>query len=417
MPLEPTHETRDGVAMRTVVIQEEQQLPRVLRPILALDDFEAAARSHLPRPIFGYIAGYCETGASFQDNRRAFDELFFVPKCLCNVGQRSQSVRLFGKDYDHPFGIAPMGLSALAAFDGDVVLAQAARNHGSLAILSATSLTPLERVAAEAGSDWFQAYLPGEADRIDNMIDRVAAAGFKTFVLTVDVPVPANRENNVRNGFFTPMRPSARLAWQGLIHPRWLVGTAMRTLRERGMPHFENMDAFRGPPILSRNLTRAIGKRDQLSWDHIARMRDRWKGNLVLKGILSAQDAITAREHGVDGVIVSNHGGRQLDGAIAPIRILPEIADAVGNDLTVMLDSGIRRGTDVLKALALGAHFVFVGRPMLFAAAVQGTAGVLHAMDKLSDEIDRDMAMLGVDNCRKIGPEFLRVPGNFTLQR
>lgn len=380
----------------TTTTRQTRHVPRALRPILALDDFETAARRHLPRPIFGYVSGACETCASFRDNRNAFGDLSFVPRVLRNVGNRTQSVTLFGETFAHPFGIAPMGLSALAAYDGDVVLSQAANAGGILAILSATSLTPLERVAQEGGSRWFQAYLPGEPERIDAMVDRVAAAGFETFVLTADVPVAGNRENNVRNGFDAPLQPSARLAWQGMTHPSWLFGTALRTLRQRGMPHFENMDAFRGPPIVSRNLVRAIGKRDQLAWEHVARIRERWKGNLVLKGILSIEDAVLARDHGVDGIIVSNHGGRQLDGAIAPIRVLPGIADAVGNDLAVMLDSGIRRGSDVLKAIAAGAQFVFVGRPFLFAASVAGASGVTHAIDLLAAEIDRNMALLGI---------------------
>lgn len=389
----------------TTTTRQVRRVPRRLRPILALDDFEIAARRHLPRPIFGYVSGACETCASFRDNRDAFGELAFVPRALRNVGQRSQAVTLFGRTMSHPFGIAPMGLSALAACDGDVVLSQGANAAGSLAILSATSLTPLERVAQEGGSRWFQAYLPGEPDRIDAMVDRVAAAGFDTFVLTVDVPIAGNRENNVRNGFDAPLQPSARLAWQGITHPRWLWGTALRTLRERGMPHFENMDAFRGPPIVSRNLIRAIGKRDQLAWDHVARIRARWKGNLVLKGILSVPDALIARDHGVDGIIVSNHGGRQLDGAIAPIRALRAIADAVGDDMTVMLDSGVRRGSDVLKAMAAGARFVFVGRPFLFAAAVGGAPAVRHAFELLAAELDRNMALLGISRLEELATD------------
>jgi L-lactate dehydrogenase (cytochrome) len=382
-----------------------------LRGMLALDDFQSAAQKYLPRPIFGYVAGACETGTSFASNRSAFNAVDFVPRILRNVANRSQATSLLGVSYSHPFGICPMGLSALAAFDGDVVLADAARAAGIPAILSATSLTPLERVAKEAGSRWFQTYLPGENERIDAMVDRVAAAGFDTLVLTADVPIAGNRENNVRNGFDAPLRPSVNLAWQGITHPRWLFGTALRTLRERGMPHFENMDAFRGPPILSRNLTRAIGRRDQLAWEHVDRIRSRWTGKLVIKGILSADDAELARDHGADGIIVSNHGGRQLDGAVAPLKVLPDIAARVGDVIPVMLDSGVRRGTDVLKALALGAQFVFVGRPFLFAAAVYGRAGVTHAARLLAEEIDRDMALLGVKELGEMGRDLLRPDG------
>lgn len=407
MPINPP-----SVPARPLFVEERKarNVPPTLSGMLALDDFEAAARRHLPKPVFGYVAGACEMGLSFAENRRAFAEGSFVPRALRNVGSRSQATTLFGVPYAHPFGIAPMGLSALAAYDGDVVLARAAKASQIPAILSATSLTPLERVAEEAGSRWFQAYLPGEGERIDAMVDRVAAAGFETFVLTVDVPVASNRENDVRNGFTAPLQPSVALAWQGVSHPRWLFGTALRTLTQRGMPHFENMDAGRGPPIVSRNLVRALGKRDQLGWEHVQRIRSRWKGRLVLKGILSADDARLSREHGVDGIIVSNHGGRQLDGAVAPIRVLPEISAAAG-DMTVMLDSGVRRGTDVLKALSLGASFVFVGRPFLFAAARYGEAGVRHAAMLLAEEIDRDMALLGVSRLDELDPSLLRPAG------
>jgi len=225
-------------------------------------------------------------------------------------------------------------------------------------------------------------------------------------VVTVDIPVSANRENNVRTGFSTPLRPSLRLAWQGLTHPRWLFGVALRTLLAHGIPHFENSFATRGAPIISSNILRDFSARDHLSWAHIVRIRRQWRGALVIKGILSAEDAQQARALGVDGIIVSNHGGRQLDGAVAPLRVLPEIVAAAG-PMTVMMDSGVRRGSDALKALALGARCVFVGRPFNYAAALAGQTGVAHAIGLLRDEVDRNMAMLGVQACAELGPQHL----------
>jgi L-lactate dehydrogenase (cytochrome) len=184
-----------------------------------------------------------------------------------------------------------------------------------------------------------------------------------------------------------------RLAWESIIRPRWLFGMLLPTLWLHGMPHFENMG--RRVPLISRTGEREPGRRDKLAWKHLELMRRLWKGRLVVKGILDKDDARIARESGVDGIIVSNHGGRQLDGAVAPLRVLPEIAAQAGG-MTVMMDSGVRRGTDVLKALALGAQFVFIGRPFLFAAAVAGEAGVRHAVKLLHDEIDRDMALIGI---------------------
>ena len=281
-------------------------------------------------------------------------------------------------------------------------------------ILSAASLIRLEEVRAACPTAWYQAYLPGEASRIEPLVDRVAAAGYDVFVLTADVPVPANRENNVRSGFSVPIKPSLKLFWDVLTHPSWSLGTFARTIVQHGMPHFENMDATRGPPIISRQLERAIGNRDQLSWEHVGLIRRRWKGPFVIKGVLSAADVRTAKDCGVDGIIVSNHGGRQLDGAIAPLRVLPQIVDAA-RGMTVMLDGGIRRGTDVLKALALGADFVFVGRPFLYAASVGGEAAVRHAIGILSTEIARNMALLGVRELSEMSADLLtRTRPDFT---
>lgn len=378
-----------------------------MRRLLALDDFERASRSHLPRLLHEFIAGGAETGASLRGNRAAFAEHVLVPRVLGDVSGRSLTTDLFGAVHSAPFGIAPMGVGALCAYRSDIVLARAAAASGIPFVLSASSLIPMEEVPKVNPDAWYQAYLPGEPTRIEALVDRVAAAGFGTFVLTADVPVAANRENNDRNGFTVPIRPSLRLALDGLTHPSWLLGTALRTLWRHGMPHFENMDATRGPPVLSRDLVRAVGRRDGLSWKHLELIRRRWKGRLVVKGVLFGEDARTAAGCGADGVIVSNHGGRQLDGAVAPLDALPEVARAAGG-MTVMLDGGIRRGTDVLKALLLGADFVWLGRPFLYAAAVGGEAGVRHAAALLAEEIDRDMALLGVRALGDLRPEMLR---------
>lgn len=382
-------------------------LPRALARMLSLDDFEQAARRRLPRPIFGYIAGAAEDNQSLRANRDAFARYGFVPRVLVNVSARSQQFDLFGRRYDAPFGIAPMGLSALSAYRGDIVQARAACASNIPAILSGTSLIPLEDVIQAAPGTWFQAYLPGDPARIDALVERARKAGYETLVLTVDIPVSANRENNVRTGFSTPLKPSLRLAWDGLTRPRWLAGTFLRTLLAHGMPHFENSFATRGAPILSASVLRDFSARDHLSWEHVARIRRQWPGALVIKGILHPGDAALAREHGVDGIIVSNHGGRQLDGAVPPLLALPGVLDAAG-DMPVMLDSGVRRGGDVLKALALGARCVFVGRPFNYAAAVGGEAGVAHAIGLLRAEVDRNMAMLGINRLDELHPGLLR---------
>lgn len=378
-----------------------------LSRILSLADFEAAARRHLPGPVFAYVSGGVEENISRDDNRRAFDEIGFVPRVLVGTSDRTTATELFGHRYSAPFGIAPMGLSALSAYRGDIVQARGAQAANIPMIMSGTSLIRLEDVCAACSGAWFQAYLPGESDRIGKLVDRIEAAGFATLVVTVDVSVLSNRENNIRAGFSTPLRPSLRLAWDGITHPRWSIGTFLRTLVNHGVPHFENSYAERGVPIIARNVERDFSKRDHLDWKHIEAIRARWKGRLVLKGVMAAQDARIARESGIDGVIVSNHGGRQLDGTVSPLRVLPEVA-AIAGPMTVMMDSGVRRGTDVLKALALGARFVFVGRPFNYAASVAGEAGVAHVFNILQGEVYRNMALLGIRSTGEMTPQLLK---------
>lgn len=374
---------------------------RSLSRVLCLEDFELQARRHLPRPIFGYVSGAAETNISRERNRSDFDDFEFVPQVLVDVSKRSTAVELFGVRYDLPFGIAPMGLSALCAYRGDIVMASGAVAENIPMILSGTSLIRMEEVVEVNPNAWFQAYLPGDEAGINALIERVQAAKFQTLVLTVDTSVPGNRENNVRAGFSTPLRPSLRLMMDGISHPRWALGTFLKTIALHGMPHFENSYAHRGAPIVSATVERDFSFRDHLNWSHVEKMRRVWGGRFVLKGVLNAADARRAQDMGVDGLIVSNHGGRQLDGAVSPMRVLSEVVAACP-DIPVMMDSGVRRGSDILKALSLGAKFVFVGRPFTYAAAVAGEAGVRHAIGLLKSELTRNMALLGVNDLREI---------------
>lgn len=399
-------ETQTSVVKRESAASQGARLPRSLRDMLALEDFDRAARKHLPRMVYGFISGAVETGAAQRAAAAAYSDYAFVPRTFVDVSARKQSVTLFGRDYAVPFGIAPMGGSAIAAYRGDLILAEAAAVIGQPMIMSASSLIKLEEVHQQNPATWFQAYLPGDPSRIEPMVERVKRAGFEVLVVTGDTPVPGNRENNVRNGYSMPIRITPRVALDCILHPRWLVGTIGCTFARHGMPHFENMEADRGPPMFSRDLVRNFGSRDKLSWEHIALIRKKWQGPLVVKGLLSVEDTRRARNIGVDGVIVSSHGGRQLDHAVAPLRVLPRIKAEVP-DLTIMVDGGIRRGTEVLKALALGAAAVFVGRPYIYAAAIAGVAGVTHASKLLKDEVDRDMALLGLTSLRDLSREHL----------
>src|SRR3979490_3334193 len=266
----------------------DKGLPRALARILALDDFEAPARRYLPRPMFGYVSGGAETNAPLRANRAQFDEIELSPRVLVDVSGRTAKRRLFGRGYDAPFGIAPMGGTSMAAYRGDIVLARAAAETRIPMIMSGASLTRLEEVRAAGPSAWFQAYLPGETGPITRLVERVARAGFDTLVLTVDVPVSANRENNVRSGFSRPLRPTARPPRGSAPRPRWLLGMFLRTLLVDGMPHFENMGAR--IPLITR-ASRGDGERDRLAWAHLERMRRRGERRPVFKGVLPAQKA------------------------------------------------------------------------------------------------------------------------------
>lgn len=377
-----------------------------LESALSVADLEARARRRLPPSVFGYVSGGSEDQASLLANRTAFARWQFLPRPLVDVSRRSQAVHLFGRDYASPVGIAPMGVSGLCAFEGDVALARAGSAAGVPAIMSAASMIPLERIMREAPGTWYQAYLPADRNVIGPMLDRLKAADVPVLVVTVDVQVASTRENELRNGFSIPLRFTPRLMAGGLIRPRWMVETFARTLIRHGIPHFENFTATRGTRIITAAKGDHRSGRAAMSWEEIRWMRERWPGRLVVKGILRAEDAVAARQAGADGVMVSNHGGRQLDGAIAPLDALAAIVAAVPG-LTVMLDGGIRRGTDVIKALALGARCVFVGRPAMYGLAVGGEQGVAHALSLLRREIDVDLALLGCPDTASLEPGFL----------
>ena len=393
-------------ALAASVRRSADATPYGFRDLLALDDFERHARRHLPRMVFQYVAGAVETAASLRANRAAYARWSFLPRRMVDTSARSAATTLFGKSYSVPFGIAPLGGAAFVAYRGDLRLAEAARQVNMPMILSASSLISLEDVFAQNPDAWFQAYLPGDQHRIDRLVDRVAAAGFGTLVVTADTPVLGNREHNTRSGFSMPIRVTPKVTWQSATHPRWLLGTVARTFWRHGPPHFENMEADRGPPMLSRAL-RNTTARDKLSWTNLEAIRRRWKGTLLVKGLTAPADVAIARDSGADGVILSNHGGRQLDYDVSPLDVLPEAVAQKGG-MAVIVDSGIRRGTDVLKALALGADFVFLGRPFLFAAAIGGTPGVLHAARILKEEVERDMALVGVTRLSQLAPDLLR---------
>lgn len=358
---------------------------------LSLHDFEAAARARLPRGLFGFVAGGSADGWSLANNRAAFERWALVPRTLATPPRRKQDLTLFGQAFASPFGIAPLGASALFHHDADVAMARAAAATQVPYVLSGASLTPMERIFEACPQAWFQAYLDGDRERTARLLERLRQTPCQVLVLTVDTPVPPSRELSLRQGFSLPIRPGPRLLLDGLLHPRWLLGTAARTLWSGGIPRMANLDAT----ALNRVTEPMPGAAcPPLDWDDWRFIRSRWDRALVVKGVVSPCDALRYRALGADGLVVSNHGGRQLDGTVAPLDALGAVREAV-SDLPLLLDGGVRRGTDVVKALALGADGLLVGRPMLFAVAAAGQAGVAHAVALLQAEIDRSLALLG----------------------
>ncbi len=374
---------------------------------LSIADLADAARRRLPPSIHGYVSGGSEDQLSLDANRAAFRRWRFRTHPLVDVSRRSLAIELFGTRYEMPVGIAPMGVSGLCCFDGDVALARAAVAAGAPSVLSAASTVPLERVMHEAPGTWYQAYLPAKEDVIGPMLERLKKAGVGVLVVTVDVQIASVRENELRNGFSIPLRFTPRLMAGGLLRPRWMVQTFARTLVRQGIPHFENFTAQRGGRIITAAKGDHRAGRAAMTWDTMAWIRERWPGRLLVKGILRPEDALRAVQVGCDGLFVSNHGGRQLDGAVAPLDALPGIVAAVPGDYPVLLDGGVRRGTDVLKALALGARCVFVGRPAMYGLAAGGEAGALKALELLRREIDTDLALLGCADVQKLNTDYL----------
>ena len=359
---------------------------------LNLLDFEPVARRRLPRAVYEYISRGSQDGVSHAANRAVFDAVRLLPRVLLDTSRRTTSCRVMGTEWAAPFGIAPMGAMGVAAYQADLLMARVCREERIPFVLSGASLCSLERVAAVNPETWFQMYASQEEADNRSLLKRVHDSGLSTLVITVDVPVGGNRENDLRNGYSSPLRPSIKLALDGLVHPRWLAATLGRTLLHEGLPHFENFGHGRAPMFALR-ATR-VHRRDTLDWNWLRGVRQQWTGKLLIKGVLSPLDIQTAAETGIDAVIVSNHGGRQLDSATAPLRVLPEMA-ACAAGMELLYDSGVRRGTDVIKAIGLGARMALVGRPFIFAAAAAGADGVRRAVTLLKSEINRDLALLG----------------------
>lgn len=379
-----------------------------MQQALNVSDFRRISRRRLPRMVFDFIDGGAEEEQTLRANRRAFFEVDILPKVLVDVAERELSTELFGERLDLPILLAPTGLSRLAGGGGDIAAAQAAARAGTKAILSSASSDSIEEVAAAAGPQWFQLYPWGDRAITRNLIDRAEGAGFRTLVVTVDVPTVGGRERDVRRGLTVPPQVNPRTMWDVGRHPRWwwrvLTGPQITFQNFLDVPGVPKDGGTVGLAKWSATLNDP-----SYTWADLAWVRDRWKGSMVIKGILRPEDAVKAAELGCDGIVVSNHGGRQLDGAPASLRVLPEIRDAAGDRLEILLDGGVRRGTDVLKALALGAKAVLIGRPWLWAMAAGGDKGLDMLFSVLRNELDRALVLAGCARAAELDEQHVRL--------
>lgn len=368
---------------------------RALAQALSIADLRAIARRRLPRAVFDFIDGGAEDEVSLRENRAAFERVRLLPRVLNDVSNPSLATTLAGKPTAAPIVVAPMGSCVLAWPQADIAIARAAAALGIPYTLSTMSTTSIERMAAAVqGELWFQLYVLKEREFNDKLVARAQAAGYGALVVTVDLPAGGKRERDLRNGITVPLRLHLRQVLGAMTHPRW----AFQMLRS-GLPQFENVRGYMGREN-SANLTIAAMVGQSLDaafgWEDLARLRERWKGRLWVKGVEHPADAARLAHIGVDGIWVSNHGGRQLDGAAAPADALPAIAAALGGRASILVDSGVRRGVDILKAAVLGAQAVAIGRGVLYGAAAGGEAGARRALQILVDELRLAMMLSGV---------------------
>lgn len=394
-------------------------MPALDPQLLNIADLRARARRRLPRGFFEFIERGAEDDRAIANNRTAFDAYHFRPRVLRNVSGRSLACQILGAASTMPLVMAPTGAAGLMWHNGEIALAKAAAAAGVPFTLSTASLTSIERIAAEApGRLWFQLYMWPDRSMSHDLVKRVQAAGFEALMVTLDTAVAPNRECNVRNGFMLPFRVNRRNVLDIALHAPWVWSVILRYLTTTGMPRFENF-----PEVLQRSLTAAprgrsaLPKNDALTWADLRTLRQLWKGPLIVKGILHPEDAHEAVQCGADAVIVSNHGGRNLDASIPPLFALPDIVARVGQRAEVYMDGGILRGSDVVKALALGAKAVLVGRAPLWGVAVAGQAGAARALEILAEESLRVLGQLGCARIDELGTELLwtgppqRAPG------
>jgi L-lactate dehydrogenase (cytochrome) len=369
-----------------------------------IGDLRELARRRLPHPIFHYVDGGAEDETTLRRNTLAFNDIQFVPRCLIDVAEVNTATRVLGQDLAWPVMCSPTGASRFCHADGELAIARAAGRTGTLYALSMMSTFGLEEVAAIPGAKMFQLYLFKDRDVTSKLIERCRQSGYKAMCLTVDTAVVGKRERDLRTGWGVPIKLSPSALVSFIRRPRWLFGQA-----RKGRLSMPAVAALTGNEnIVSQ--TQFIGKQldPTVTWRDVRKLVELWNGPFAIKGILSVEDALRAIDVGATAVIVSNHGGRQLDGAVAAIEVLPEIVRTVGHQIEVILDGGVRRGVHILKALMLGAKACSIGRPYLYGLGAGGEAGVQKAFDILRTELIRAMQLTGCTDVKHIEPDRVR---------
>jgi len=370
-----------------------------------IEDLRELARRRLPRAIFDFFDGGAEDEATLRDNRAAFERVRLLPRVLVRVSQVDTRVSLFGSEARLPLAIAPTGGISAGRWGAELALARAAKAAGVPFTMATPSAFTIERVAEEVGGRlWFQLYAVRDLAFREKLVERAKNCGYEAILVTVDLPVSGKRERDPRNGFHTPYSPNWRNSRDVIFKPAW----ALDMLRH-GLPGMANLEGYRFSTPAGTDIVTAVGREmdADLDWEYIKRLRGLWPGKLLLKGVERPDDAERAAAIGCDGIVVSNHGGRQLDGAAATLDALPQIARSVGSKLTVLLDGGVRRGADILKARALGAQAVLTGRATLFGCIAGGEAGALRALEILASELERAMRLCGARSPAELGPDLI----------
>lgn len=381
-----------------------------LSDALSIGDIERLAKRRLPRVVYEGIASGVEDEYGVARNEAEFARHRLLPRHFVDVSTRDQSVTLFGRRYCSPFGISPTGVAGIFRRDAELMLAEAASKAKVPFVMSGASMVSIERIArVDPANTWFQIYAARDAKITDDLLRRARDAGFGALMLTVDNPVLPKRERDMRNGFRLPPKLAPVDLLEAFTHPRWVIDY----LRHGGMPVMETWAPYAAPGADAAEVAQFFRTQSPSvqTWRDLDGFRRVWRGKLVVKGIMRASDAVRCAEHGVDGIVVSNHGGKALDRAPASIEVLPAIKAAVGDRLAVMLDSGVCRGSDIIVARCLGADFVFIGRATLYGVAAAGLAGASRALDILREEIDITLGLIGCPRFDALSPDFIMRDG------